>query len=271
MEFLGPRAPGFLTASKSASASSPNSSSARISSALRLPSPTTPSRSARPKCSRRCRAARPRRALRPPLSRAPRSSPTARCTRPRGAGRSTTARGCWAPWAPGSCPDRRSRAGRTAGRCRLARGAVAAPARKTPVDRTAGAEVIASLSCNIASFIGAHGASAPRVWFGGLAQRRPGQGETIGATHTSTTPCRIRLRRDDQRRPGGGLRGNGERLRPPGLAAPPDHAVRRIVGLSLLVAVRHLAPDVKPASHARVVDAYRASKTDERSRLQKKK
>ena len=44
-----------------------------------------------------------------------------------------------------------------------------------------------------------------------------------------------------------------------GLAAPPDHAIRRIVGLSLPVAVRHLAPDQEPAMHAQVVDAYRAA------------
>ncbi|MGZ3171720.1 MAG: HAD-IA family hydrolase [Croceibacterium sp.] len=44
-----------------------------------------------------------------------------------------------------------------------------------------------------------------------------------------------------------------------GLAAPPDNAIRRIVGLSLPVAVRHLAPDQEPAMHAQVVDAYRAA------------
>lgn len=44
-----------------------------------------------------------------------------------------------------------------------------------------------------------------------------------------------------------------------GLAVPPDHAVRRIVGLSLPVAVRHLAPDEEAAVHAEVVDAYRAA------------
>jgi phosphoglycolate phosphatase len=43
-----------------------------------------------------------------------------------------------------------------------------------------------------------------------------------------------------------------------GLVAPPDHAIRRIVGLSLAVAVRHLAPDETPKIHAQVVDAYRA-------------
>jgi phosphoglycolate phosphatase len=44
-----------------------------------------------------------------------------------------------------------------------------------------------------------------------------------------------------------------------GLAVPPDNAVRRIVGLSLPVAVRHLAPDEGPAIQAQVVDAYRAA------------
>lgn len=44
-----------------------------------------------------------------------------------------------------------------------------------------------------------------------------------------------------------------------GLAAPPDNAIRRIVGLSLPVAVRHLAPDQEPGMHAQVVDAYRAA------------
>jgi phosphoglycolate phosphatase len=41
------------------------------------------------------------------------------------------------------------------------------------------------------------------------------------------------------------------------LPVPPDHAIRRIVGLSLPVAVRHLAPDETPAMHGEVVDAYR--------------
>ncbi len=44
-----------------------------------------------------------------------------------------------------------------------------------------------------------------------------------------------------------------------GLAVPADHAIRRIVGLSLPVAIRHLAPDEQPAVHAEVVEAYRAA------------
>jgi phosphoglycolate phosphatase len=44
-----------------------------------------------------------------------------------------------------------------------------------------------------------------------------------------------------------------------GLAVPPNNAIRRIVGLSLPVAVRHLAPGETPALHAEVVDAYRAA------------
>jgi phosphoglycolate phosphatase len=44
-----------------------------------------------------------------------------------------------------------------------------------------------------------------------------------------------------------------------GLAAPPGHAIRRIVGLSLPVAVRHLAPDEEPDVHGQLVDAYRAA------------
>lgn len=44
-----------------------------------------------------------------------------------------------------------------------------------------------------------------------------------------------------------------------GLAVPPNNAIRRIVGLSLPVAVRHLAPDEGPDTHAQVVDAYRAA------------
>jgi phosphoglycolate phosphatase len=43
------------------------------------------------------------------------------------------------------------------------------------------------------------------------------------------------------------------------LPVPPDNAIRRIVGLSLPVAVRHLAPDQTPAMHGEVVDAYRAA------------
>lgn len=42
-----------------------------------------------------------------------------------------------------------------------------------------------------------------------------------------------------------------------GLVAPPSHAVRRIVGLSLPVAMRHLAPGEQPDTHSRLVDAYK--------------
>ena len=42
-----------------------------------------------------------------------------------------------------------------------------------------------------------------------------------------------------------------------GLPAPDPHAVRRIVGLSLLHAVAQLAPDAGPEAHTRVVDAYK--------------
>ena len=41
------------------------------------------------------------------------------------------------------------------------------------------------------------------------------------------------------------------------LTAPPSHDVRRIVGLSLPVAVRHLAPGEEPGTHGRLVDAYK--------------
>jgi phosphoglycolate phosphatase len=41
------------------------------------------------------------------------------------------------------------------------------------------------------------------------------------------------------------------------LIAPPSHAVRRIVGLSLPVAVRHLAPDAPVEAHDRLVAAYK--------------
>ena len=41
------------------------------------------------------------------------------------------------------------------------------------------------------------------------------------------------------------------------LTAPPNHDVRRIVGLSLPVAVRHLAPGEEPGTHGRLVDAYK--------------
>ena len=42
-----------------------------------------------------------------------------------------------------------------------------------------------------------------------------------------------------------------------GLVAPPNHAIRRIVGLSLPVAVRNLAPDEAPETHEQVVAAYK--------------
>ncbi|HTN15204.1 MAG TPA: HAD-IA family hydrolase [Sphingomonadaceae bacterium] len=44
-----------------------------------------------------------------------------------------------------------------------------------------------------------------------------------------------------------------------GLDAPADSAVRRIVGLSLPVAVRHLAPDAGAGQHTHLVEAYRAA------------
>ena len=44
-----------------------------------------------------------------------------------------------------------------------------------------------------------------------------------------------------------------------GLTAPANAAIRRIVGLSLPVAVRHLAPEHDGEMHARLVDAYRAA------------
>jgi len=44
-----------------------------------------------------------------------------------------------------------------------------------------------------------------------------------------------------------------------GLAVPANAAIRRIVGLSLPVAVRHLAPEHEAETHARVVEAYRAA------------
>nr|WP_166180025.1 HAD-IA family hydrolase [Altererythrobacter segetis] len=43
------------------------------------------------------------------------------------------------------------------------------------------------------------------------------------------------------------------------LPVPPDYEIRRIVGLSLPVAVRHLAPGETPAMHGEIVDAYRAA------------
>lgn len=42
-----------------------------------------------------------------------------------------------------------------------------------------------------------------------------------------------------------------------GLAAPPGHRVRRIVGLSLPAAMRDLAPGVEPEVHERLVAAYK--------------
>ena len=42
-----------------------------------------------------------------------------------------------------------------------------------------------------------------------------------------------------------------------GLVAPPSHAIRRIVGLNLPVAMRHLAPDQAPEIHAQLVAAYK--------------
>lgn len=44
-----------------------------------------------------------------------------------------------------------------------------------------------------------------------------------------------------------------------GLDAPANSAVRRIVGLSLPVAVRHLAPDAGAQQHVHLVEAYRAA------------
>ena len=42
-----------------------------------------------------------------------------------------------------------------------------------------------------------------------------------------------------------------------GLVAPPSHTVRRIVGLSLPVAMRRLAPEATGEDHGRLVDAYK--------------
>jgi phosphoglycolate phosphatase len=42
-----------------------------------------------------------------------------------------------------------------------------------------------------------------------------------------------------------------------GLVAPPSHSIRRIVGLSLPVAIRTLAPDQAPETHEQVVAAYK--------------
>ena len=70
-------------------------------------------------------------------------------------------------------------------------------------------------------------------------------------------PRRVRLRRHAGRRAGGGLRGDGTGFR---RVRPASHRratqVRRIVGLSLPVAMRRLAPERPPRRHARLVDAY---------------
>jgi phosphoglycolate phosphatase len=50
-----------------------------------------------------------------------------------------------------------------------------------------------------------------------------------------------------------------------GLVAPPGHTVRRIVGLSLPVAMRHLAPDADAATHDRLVAAYKQAFSRARS------
>jgi len=52
------------------------------------------------------------------------------------------------------------------------------------------------------------------------------------------------------------------------LPAPPSHQVRRIVGLSLPVAVRHLAPGEEPDTHGRLVDAYKQAFFDARTQGQ---
>ncbi|MBO9601707.1 MAG: HAD-IA family hydrolase [Novosphingobium sp.] len=44
-----------------------------------------------------------------------------------------------------------------------------------------------------------------------------------------------------------------------GLPVPPDHDIRRIVGLSLPVAIRGLAPDAAPELVSQAVEAYRAA------------
>ena len=49
------------------------------------------------------------------------------------------------------------------------------------------------------------------------------------------------------------------------LPAPPSHTVRRIVGLSLPVAMRHLAPHEEPGTHGRLVDAYKQAFFDART------
>lgn len=44
-----------------------------------------------------------------------------------------------------------------------------------------------------------------------------------------------------------------------GLPVPSDHEIRRIVGLSLPIAIRHLAPEAEPEQHTLAVEAYRAA------------
>jgi len=53
-----------------------------------------------------------------------------------------------------------------------------------------------------------------------------------------------------------------------GVVAPPSHQVRRIVGLSLPVAMRDLAPGEEPNTHGRLVDAYKRAFFDARSQGQ---
>jgi phosphoglycolate phosphatase len=50
-----------------------------------------------------------------------------------------------------------------------------------------------------------------------------------------------------------------------GLAVPSAHTTRRIVGLSLPVAIRHLAPDAEPDMQAQLVEAYRRAFFEARS------
>jgi phosphoglycolate phosphatase len=50
-----------------------------------------------------------------------------------------------------------------------------------------------------------------------------------------------------------------------GIAAPSSNAVRRVVGLSLPVAMRHLAPDAREDDHDRLVAAYKAAFFDSRT------
>lgn len=44
-----------------------------------------------------------------------------------------------------------------------------------------------------------------------------------------------------------------------GLAPPPAHATRRVVGLSLVESMRVLLPDAKPALHASLAEAYKGA------------